>query len=452
MLYKLIKWSIRLIDIVVIFCLANLPSIMRLVNINVGWVAMSLLLFVWFNVDPSIVNRKLSTKRLRSCGNGCELLILFCTTMPIVLIYSLAGFLGKFPVATFTDNPRLWLLNSLMTFLVELIVFWNGIIRVYLTSEQLGIRWRLVGILCGWIPIAHLIVLFEIIKTVAEEVRFENEKILLNKERKEEQICATKYPILMVHGVFFRDYRYHNYWGRIPKQLEENGAVIYYGEQQSAASVEECGHELARRIQNIVKETGCEKVNIIAHSKGGLDCRYALTLPGIASCVASLTTINTPHRGCEFADYLLQKIPDKQKQLLANTYNNTLKKFGDSNPNFIEAVTDLTAFACKKRNENLLDVPGVYYQSVGSKLNRASNGRFPLNFCYQLVNVFDGPNDGLVGEKSFEWGEKYHFLSTNEKIGISHGDIIDLNHENYKGFDVREFFVQLVADLKKRGY
>jgi triacylglycerol lipase len=36
--------------------------------------------------------------------------------------------------------------------------------------------------------------------------------------------------------------------------------------------------------------------------------------------------------------------------------------------------------------------------------------------------------------------------------GISHADMIDLNRENISGFDVREFYVQLVADLKRRGF
>ncbi len=90
--------------------------------------------------------------------------------------------------------------------------------------------------------------------------------------------------------------------------LEANGATIFYGNHQSAASVADSGREIADRIQQILKETGCGKVNIIAHSKGGLDSRYAISKLGMAPYVASLTTINTPHRGCEFADYLLGKI------------------------------------------------------------------------------------------------------------------------------------------------
>ena len=36
--------------------------------------------------------------------------------------------------------------------------------------------------------------------------------------------------------------------------------------------------------------------------------------------------------------------------------------------------------------------------------------------------------------------------------GISHGDVIDLNRENIKGFDVKELYVGIVSSLKKRGF
>ena len=65
--------------------------------------------------------------------------------------------------------------------------------------------------------------------------------------------------------------------------------------------------EVAERIKQIVADTGCEKVNIIAHSKGGLDSRYAAAVEDMSSYIASVTTINTPHQGCEFADYLLKR-------------------------------------------------------------------------------------------------------------------------------------------------
>ena len=200
-----------------------------------------------------------------------------------------------------------------------------------------------------------------------------------------------------------------------------------------------------------MKACGCQKVNVIAHSKGGLDIRCAVNQSDIGRYIASITTINTPHRGCEFAQYLLEKIPVKMQEKIAGTYNSAMRKLGDKNPDFMAAVNDLTADTCKKMDSGFGIPEGIFCQSVGSKLNKATNGKFPLNFTYNLVKYFDGPNDGLVSETSFEWGEKYTFITTDGKRGVSHGDMIDLNRENIDGFDVREFYVSLVADLKNRG-
>ncbi|MEX1308426.1 MAG: triacylglycerol lipase, partial [Eubacteriales bacterium] len=80
---------------------------------------------------------------------------------------------------------------------IELIVFINGIIRVYLTSQQLYIKWRIIGILVGWVPMVNLFVLVKIIKITRNESVFENQKIILNDKRKDQKICQTKYPLLM---------------------------------------------------------------------------------------------------------------------------------------------------------------------------------------------------------------------------------------------------------------
>ena len=85
-------------------------------------------------------------------------------------------------------------------------------------------------------------------------MEFETEKWELDEARAESEICKTKYPLLLVHGVFFRDFRYLNYWGRIPRELQRNGATVYYGQQQSAAAVEESGNEKAHSIPSFIWE------------------------------------------------------------------------------------------------------------------------------------------------------------------------------------------------------
>lgn len=407
---------------------------------------LGIILFIIINIFPSFAKKGYNSFRLRMCGHGNEILIYFVTTTAVSLVFNISAAFYMIPGSWLS-----WLINVLICALYEFVLFWHGIFAVYCTSLQLGIRIRVIGIICGWIPIANIFALGVIIRTVSKEVNFEIGKSELNKSRSAQKICATKYPILFVHGVFFRDTKYFNYWGRIPKELEKNGAEIYYGNHQSALSVEDSAKELANRIEQIVKESGCEKLNIIAHSKGGLDCRYAVSKYGSDKYVASITTINTPHRGCGFADYMLSKVSENTKNTVANAYNSALKKLGDESPDFIAAISNLTEEYCTNFNKNIPDVSGIHYISVGSKLNHATNGKFPLNFSYHLVKHFDGANDGLVSEKSFPWGEKYTFVTVNGNRGVSHGDMIDLNRENINGFDVREFYVQLVSELKQKG-
>ncbi len=393
-----------------------------------------------------------SRHSLRSCAHGVEMLHIFLLATGISVVYHLA----RLPML-WTGRWAAWLISAAIAVGVLAVVFWNGMLCLYVYSVQLGIRWRVIGALCGLIPIAQLIALRRIMQVVDAEVETECARILRNIARKDERVCATKYPILMVHGVFFRDFKRLNYWGRIPDELELNGATVFYGHQHSAASVADCAAELAQRIREIVAETGCEKVNVIAHSKGGLDMRYALQNHGIAPRVASLTTVNTPHKGCVFVDFMLKTFPDSVKDKVASTYNAAAKKLGDPDPDFMAAIGDLTATGCAALEPSLAGesnpetLSGIYCRSVGSLMPRARGGRFPLNLAYPIVRFFDGPNDGLVAETSFAFGETYTLLTPAGNRGISHGDMIDLNRENIEGFDVREFYVGLVSELRERG-
>ena len=448
----------RILFVLILLAAANgALALMMLGSTPLGIGACLLLLvgFVYVNLRP--IPKTAPTKRIDQLSAGCELLRLFLITATINVVWMLLWLPAAIRMAKgggFFSGLLLviWIINAIPMVILEAILFWNGMIRVYLTSVQLGLKHRILAALCGWIPFLNIWYLTKIIRIASDEVEFETEKWELDEVRAENEVCKTKYPILLVHGVFFRDFRYLNYWGRIPKELKRNGAAVYYGQQQSAASVEDSGRELAARIRAILDETGCEKVNIIAHSKGGLDSRAAIAHAGCAPYVATLTTINTPHRGCIYAEYLLNKVPEAARQKVAAAYNATLKRLGDENPDFLAAVTDLTESACLARNETTPDMPGVLYESVMSYCRKARHGKFPLNATYPVVKHFDGKNDGLVSVDSAKWGTRFTLLEPVGKRGISHGDVVDLNRENIPGFDVREFYVNLVADLKKRGY
>ncbi len=402
--------------------------------------------FIACNVFAGFGTLPTRVKKRRVCYHGALLLCAFYVSVVVSVAYQLWLAVRYLP-----ENPWPFVYGLLLCIGVNALIFWNGIICVYLTSAQLGIKLRLLGVLFGMIPPINLIVLFFIVKTCLAECLFETKKDRLNEARHDQRVCETKYPLLLVHGVFFRDTKYFNYWGRIPKELECNGATVFYGNHGSAAAVADSAAELKARIEEICRETGAEKVNIIAHSKGGLDCRFAMAKLGVAERVASLTTVNTPHTGCLFADYLLTKIPTPVQQRVAATYNAALAAFGEKNADFMAAVNDLTDAGCRPRHAEMPTPEGVLCQSVGSVMPKAAGGSFPLNFSYRLVKHFSGENDGLVSEDAFEWGERYTLLRPSGRRGISHGDMIDLNRKNIPGFDVREFYVQLVSELKDQG-
>ena len=435
-------WSI--VSTLMLLCIINTYAVTNYLS-NYFLILIFIPIYIFINILPSFAKKP--TFKLKMLSDGCDLLNMMLITSFVTAITSI-----YLLVYNYEDFHRTVFINAIIAIILEAIVFWNGIIRVYCTSVQLGIKKRVLGAMLGWIPIANVYFLIRIIAICMTEVKFETNKIKLNSERKDEELCKTKYPIVLIHGVFFRDWKYMNYWGRIPNELIKNGATIYYGDHQSALSIEKSAVEISEKIKEIILVSGAEKVNIIAHSKGGLDSRYAISKLGLEEYVASLTTINTPHRGCIFADYLFSKTTPEFVQSVADKYNSTLKILGDKDPDFTSAVKDLTASSCIGFNDEIIDSPNVYYQSIFSKQNKASNGKFPLNISYPLVKKFDGVNDGLVSVESAKWGDKFTILTVKGSRGISHADVIDLTKENVKGFDVREFYVNLVNELKNKGF
>lgn len=398
--------------------------------------------FVCFNLRPT---PRRPSGRLRVLIGGYELfltaLLLFLCELPCFL-YLLR-----------LDLPLPLLLGDGAAALLTLCVLVvNGFFRMVFASAQMGIVLRVLLLTLWWCPVVNLILLWRACRAAKSEYRFELAKLELDDLRRENEICKTKYPILLVHGIFFRDWQLVNYWGRIPKVLVRNGAEIYYGGQQSAAAVADSAAELKARMLQVLRETGSEKLNIIAHSKGGLDARYAISRLGMAPYVASLTTINTPHRGCIFAQELLRTLPAPAIHYIANKYQKLFQKLGDTQPDFLAGVTDLTAQRCEVFNRETPDAEGVLYQSVMSTMKKASSAGPPLNVTYLLVKHYDKEaNDGLVTLSSAQWGQYLGNQAAPGVRGISHGDIIDLMRENISGFDVREFYVSLVKGLRDRG-
>lgn len=441
--------GIRLARLLLFWFAGNLTAFFAMVHFAVGWkiligilTGIAFLFFQFFH--PHTVAGE---KKLASLEHGCNLLrtgavwlVLECVTVGI-LIWSHALFWA------------LELVNLGVFALLCWAIVFQGLLHIALHSSQVKLPWHIALFFLWWMPVLNLFLIVHIYRTAKHELHLECAKAECDIVRKESEICKTRYPILLVHGIFFRDWQLFNYWGRIPAELQKNGAVIFYGKQQSAQSISESARELAAQIKAICTETGAEKVNIIAHSKGGLDCRCALQDYGVSQYVASLTTINTPHHGCAFVDDLLRKVPDKTARWIADRYNKLFLKLGDDHPDFLAGVRELTDESCRKFHAAHPCLPNVYYQCVMSKMHSAFSAPFPLWLGYLLNKRCVGENDGLVPVSSAKMENVPLLMVPDAKRrGISHGDMIDLNRENIPGFDVREWYVQLVQQLKQKGF
>lgn len=329
-------------------------------------------------------------------------------------------------------------------------LFANGVLRIFCLSKRLRAVRRWVVFCTIWIPFVNILVLLYLCRIAALEYDHDCYKVVNRNARIDSEVCKTKYPLVMLHGVGFRDFKYVNYWGRIPKELIRNGATVYYGNQEAWGTVKDNAEDVRDKIFEVIRETGCEKVNIIAHSKGGLDARYTVSMMGIEDKIASLTTMNSPHRGSMALDYVC-RMPDKLFRFIARTVDGYYKKIGDKNPDFYTACQQFTTEYLKEFNEEVTDAQGVYYQSYTSVMKGAASD-FLLAVPYIIIKRLEGENDGLVATDSAKWGEFRGVIRNKRHRGISHGDIIDLKREDYRGFDPAEQFVGIVSELKQMGY
>lgn len=127
---------------------------------------------------------------------------------------------------------------------------------------------------------------------------------------------TTKYPIVLVHGLFgFDTVAGADYFYGIPKALRDGGATVYVAQVSGANSTEVRGEQLLAQVKQILAATGATKVNLIGHSHGGPTSRY---VAGVApQLVASVTSVGGVNKGSRVADLLSGALP-------ANSFSQTL--------------------------------------------------------------------------------------------------------------------------------
>ena len=105
-------------------------------------------------------------------------------------------------------------------------------------------------------------------------------------------------PVILLHGSF-EDASVWDTWESLLKQDGITFFTVTFANDDKCGSAASHAVELQEIVQNISQLTGYDKVNIAAHSKGGLDARAYLSKG--ADNVANLIMIGTPNAGSPLA-------------------------------------------------------------------------------------------------------------------------------------------------------
>jgi triacylglycerol lipase len=238
--------------------------------------------------------------------------------------------------------------------------------------------------------------------------------------------------VVLLHGLFGFDElgigaaRYAYFRG-LSGTLRRAGVEVERPRVARVAPVAVRARQLAHRIEGLA----AKRVNVIAHSMGGLDARYAIARLGLADRVASLITIGTPHRGTPLADLGTQLLGE------ALGLRRALGAIGIDVTTFHDLTTArMTAF-----NDGVGDARGVWYASVvaWSPARRTNPLLWP---AHHYLSRSSGPNDGVVPLASQAWGEVLAEIEADHwaQIGWS------------RGFDAAALFEELMRELRGRGF
>jgi len=212
------------------------------------------------------------------------------------------------------------------------------------------------------------------------------------------------WPIVFIHGLAgFRNIGPLDYWMSVPDRLRASGFEVLVVQDKPFASIAERALEAKTQIVNQYPDPRV-KINVIAHSMGGLDMRYMITHLGMGDRVASATSIGTPHHGTSVAD-LIGIVPGPVQDAI----NIVFKAVGWD---MVSAINQLSTHYCETIfNPSTPDDPRVSYFSwtgaadpMGSGANHSVID--PLFWpTWSLLDNLEGENDGLVSAKSAAWGQ-----------------------------------------------
>jgi len=222
-------------------------------------------------------------------------------------------------------------------------------------------------------------------------------------------LIRLRYPVVMMHGFgMLAALRWRQ--GHLHAEamhLRAHGVVAYAPNVAPYNTISVRAEMWARLLDVVFEETGAERLNLIAHSMGGLDARHLIAHHGYGARVASLTTISTPHRGSAAADVVLEG-PEALRAPAASVVDwIAATALEGSTSDVIQALRELRpSYVTGTFNPATPDDPAVRYASYAGHAGRGTG--LPMNPGLRVLNALiyarQGPNDGMVAAESAPWG------------------------------------------------
>lgn len=276
-----------------------------------------------------------------------------------------------------------------------------------------------------------------------------NESIRLDESQK------PRYPVFLVHGIGWRSETKLNglrYWDGVTPILDALGVQYFVSSQGAYGLIEDNAAVLKEDLELwFAAHPETEKVNIVAHSRGGLESRYLVSCLGMDYRVASITLLSVPNRGSPIAERLLESIKS-ENNVVAMGVDAHGRMQGDPDPQAWLAAQQLTEEYLVAFNERVPDSPRVYYQSFSGRISPKYPDLF-LSTCCAEIEKTEGENDGYVSAKSAAWGTYRGIPLGETRPIVSHQRLAGQYGLDPNGpYDASPFIVWLVSDLAKMGF
>lgn len=209
-----------------------------------------------------------------------------------------------------------------------------------------------------------------------------------------------------------------NYWYGVEEALKKAGCNVFTAKVPPFGTIQERAELLDALLTEKCKEYPGKvdgerlKINLVGHSMGGLDARYLISQIQNEDSpyeVVSLTTVGTPHRGSECADFAMRMIQNDDTLVAVCP----------------KAIPQLTSKYLKEFNREVRNKPGVVYFSYGALMD--PQGFKLFRATYEIIKaeiekngLSHIENDGMVSVELARWG---NYMGTLEDV--DHMDLIN---------------------------